>query len=160
MMHTYGNLDEIDVGGASTSFSWKMRLPTSIPMPIGRQVVKGIPNPKSSQTDMRLRGLRKNSLISHWKDKCWKRYPSVKPKFALNMRTRKRNNGSSSKTNEAPVVVIVLASKKDCWLLDNAAAGHVCNQKSFFIDYHDNPTGTTGATRQTYHREMGAFASI
>ena len=40
-MHTYGNLeyrmDEIDVGGASTSFSWSRgNEATHIPMPMGR----------------------------------------------------------------------------------------------------------------------------
>lgn len=32
------------------------------------------------------------------------------------------------------------------WLLDNAADGHVCNQKDLFSTYHSDPTLITGAT--------------
>lgn len=40
-------------------------------------------------------------------------------------------------------------SKKTHWLLDNAADGHVCNQKHFFTSYRDDPTSITGATALT-----------
>lgn len=36
--------------------------------------------------------------------------------------------------------------RRECWLLDNAADGHVCNKKLLFSTYHDDPTLITGAT--------------
>lgn len=39
-----------------------------------------------------------------------------------------------------------MSTRKECWLLDNAADGHVCNEKRLFSTYYDDPTVITGAT--------------
>lgn len=38
---------------------------------------------------------------------------------------------------------------RENWLLDNAADGHVCNQKQLFSIYHDDPMQIAGATSST-----------
>lgn len=42
-----------------------------------------------------------------------------------------------------------IPEQKERWLLDNAADGHVCNQKHYFSTYFNDPTKITGATAST-----------
>lgn len=51
----------------------------------------------------------------------------------------------------------ITGSKKDHWLLDNAADGHVCNEKHLFTSYYDDSTSITGATASTISPGKGVI---
>lgn len=51
----------------------------------------------------------------------------------------------------------IQSAKKECWLLDNAADSHVCNQKHLFTTYDDDPTQITGATASTISPGKGTI---
>lgn len=103
----------------------------------------------------------------HLPAECWKKYPHLKPDFK-SQGTKKTADGNAVSPITAPATVLpttptpisswladlnldsavlaITCSTKNCWLLDTASDEHVCNDKSLFMEYYNDPISITGAT--------------